>query len=177
VAANIHIPINHLASPSAAAALLASASNHFEAVGSRTITSQKASVAPAVPVIEIPVYFQSAEPAGSRPIEVFSAIGFAKVHVTPLTPLTPETPLTPQAHATPLTPLTPDIQLTPQAPAVHVVPETPETPDTPDTQQAPVVPVVPDTPETPLTPQAPKLPVLENTIPCTVALVGNIPEI
>lgn len=83
LAASTHMPISPRASPSAEAALLASARSHFEAVTSSTITSPKARVAPAVPDMVIPEYLPSAEPAGSRAIEVFSQRVISPVSVPP----------------------------------------------------------------------------------------------
>lgn len=67
------IAIIPLESQSAQAAELASQSSQRESVGSRYTKSQKACVYPAVAVMVIPVYFQSALHAGSSPIDAFSA--------------------------------------------------------------------------------------------------------
>ena len=77
------IPSKPLASPVAAAATEMSTNSHLESSLSSVTKSPKAIVAPPVPVTVIPEYLPSAEPAGSRAMEVFSPSVMLPVSVPP----------------------------------------------------------------------------------------------
>lgn len=79
------IPRIPRASPVAAAATLISTSSHRESSLSSVTRSQKAIVAPPVPVTVIPLYLPSAEPAGSSPMEAFSANRYVPAASVPAT--------------------------------------------------------------------------------------------